>query len=128
VTTDRHFTSRPFIVAACATCGTDITQTVMPRLREVVRNCPHAVLVVTDRLLGRLADSSMGSGRGVLLALQPCTADRTPLSAVCWVGPVSTEAQARSVCDWIARGDWNRASLPPALRLEVNPVTSHSVN
>lgn len=125
---DRHFTNRPFTVAACAVCAPDITEAVMPKVKEVVRNCPHAVLVVTNCFLGTVADVSMGSGQGVLLVLQPCRVDRSPTSTLRWVGPVRTEAQARTVCGWIASGDWSRGSLPPTLRLQANLVRSPSLN
>lgn len=126
MTTDRHFTSRPFTVAACATCAADITQTVMPRLREVVRNCPHAVLVVTDRLLGRLADSSMGSGRGVLLALQPCGRPNTAVGCVLGrSGEYRGAGPQRMRLDSAGTGTGRVCRRPCGWR---STLTSHSVN
>ncbi|GAA1687416.1 hypothetical protein MMUR_64840 [Mycolicibacterium murale] len=126
---DSRFTSRPFTVAACcASCSPEVADVVMARLRETVRNCPHAVLVVARTLLGQVSDASMGSGQGVLLAFQPCTAERAPASPTHWIGPVCTEADAHSVCEWIADGRWTRDTLPPGLRLHPNLVRSSVLN
>ena len=122
----RRHTDNPFTVAVCTACGTDVTAMVMPKLRQVVRNCPHGVLVVTNCLLGTFAcggKTSAGpgnSGREVMLVLQPCTRDRAPVSSMQWIGPVRDEVDADAVCQWIASGEWDPGDLPTNLRAELH--------
>ena len=115
----RH-TGNPFTVAVCTACATDVTAMVVPKLRHVVRNCPHGVLVVTQCLLGTFACGAKTSGRDVMLVVQPCSEDRTPVSGMHWIGPVRDEVDADAVCAWIAAGDWNPANLPANLQAAMN--------
>ncbi len=92
----------------------------MPKLRAVVRSCPHGVLVVTRCLMGRFGCATRGSDRGVVLLLQPCTTDRVPVSALQWAGPIHTEAEADTVCRWISAGRWDSGELPFSLQADYN--------
>ena len=125
---DRRFTSRPFTVVACQGCTPHLTDMVMPRLREVVRGCPHGVLVVTRCLMGRLGCAARGPERGVVLLLQPCTTERVPVSAVHWAGPIHTEVEAETVCRWISAGRWDRSELPLNLQADQNLAKASRLN
>lgn len=124
---EARYTDRPFTIAACAACTTD-TADVMGTLRAVVRSCPHAVLVMTQCLLGRLTCAGRSGDRGVMLLLQPCTAERVPVASVQWIGPVRTESEAQTVCEWIAAGNWDPSALPMALRADVNLARASRLN
>lgn len=113
-------TGNPFTVAVCTACANDITAMVVPKLRQVVRNCPHGVLVVTQCLLGTFTCGAKRLGHDVILVLQPCSRDRVPVSCMQWIGPIRDEDDADAVCAWIAAGDWNPAHLPASLRAEAN--------
>ncbi|WND56124.1 hypothetical protein NWT09_27195 [Mycolicibacterium sp. jd] len=128
VRAEARYTDHPFTVAACAACAPGAAADVMPKLRAVVRNCPHAVLVMTECLLGRLACTGRDSDRGVMLLLQPCTTDRVPVASVQWVGPVRTESEAQTVCEWIAAGIWDPSTLPMTLRADVNLTKASRLN
>ena len=120
MTADRQFTMRPFTVALCAACDGQRPQSLLPRLRNVVVNCPHGVLIETQCLLGELACAGSGSLRGQVLLIQPCNTDRVPVAAVQWIGPVRTEADVESACAWIAGGKWERDELAAHLRMDLN--------
>lgn len=125
---DRRHTRHPFTVAACAVCDPRIADTVLPQLREVVRSCPHAVLVMTQCLLSDLSCTTMVSERGVMLFVQPCAADRVPSASVRWIGPLRNAADAEAVCDWLAAGRWDPADLPVNLRADTNLARSSRLN
>lgn len=120
-------TDHPFTVAACVAC-TPAVDSLMPGLRRVVRECPHAVLIVTQCLLGTFACTTTGSDRGVMLLLQPCTVDRVPSASVRWVGPVRDATDVDAVCEWIAAGHWDPAGLPSNLRADTNLARSSRLN
>ena len=119
-------TDTPFTVAVCTACETGITAMMVPKLRKVVRSCPHGVMVVTTCLMGNFTCGAKplgGSGASdpdVMLVLQPCTRDRVPVSFSRWIGPVRDEVDADAVCAWIAAGDWDPNNLPTNLRAELN--------
>jgi hypothetical protein len=117
MTVDAHFTRRPFTVAICTACDTGVAHHLLPRLREVVRNCPHGMLVSTQCLLGALTCATRPE-RGMMMLLQACNPERVPTAAIQWIGPVSTPADADAACAWISAGLWDRADLPPGLRAE----------
>ena len=121
-------TDNPFTVAACLACAPAVSATVMPKLRDVVRRCPHAVLIVTQCLTGRFGCSTTSSTPGAMLLLQPCTIDRVPNSSVRRVGPVTSEADAEEVCAWIAAGVWNSADLPVRMRADANLAHASRLN
>lgn len=116
---DRQFTLRPFTVAVCGPCGGQVSSALLSGLCEVVRNCPHGVLIQTQCLLGDLACSARPV-RGQVLLLQPCNTQRVPTAAVHWIGPVHTEADVTSACTWIAGGRWDRDSLSAHLHMDLN--------
>ncbi|WP_422744412.1 hypothetical protein ACN27E_21035 [Mycobacterium sp. WMMD1722] len=125
---DLRYTERPFTVAVCSACGTDQNSTLMPALRETVRNCPHAVLVATQCLLGQLTCATSNHKRGVVLLVQPCTVDRVPTSSVQWIGPVTTDADVTAACRWIANGVWDRNGLPMSLRADLHLTRANRLN
>ncbi|MDY6995212.1 MAG: hypothetical protein SW019_01365 [Actinomycetota bacterium] len=128
MTTARRFTHNPFTVAVCTACDTEVTEVVIPKLRTVIRSCPHGVLVVTRCMLGSATCAARTSEKEMMLILQPCTVDRVPVSSVQWVGPVCDGADADTVCAWIAAGTWDPTDLPMRLRADVNLARSSRMN
>jgi hypothetical protein len=55
-----------------------------------------------------------------MLVLQPCSIERTPTAPAQWLGPITDVADARLICQWILRGDWDCQEVPAHLRAEVN--------
>ena len=125
---DRSFTMRPFTVAVCGPCGEQVSSALLSSLCEVIRNCPHGVLIQTQCLLGELTCSGARSARGQVLLLQPCNTERVPTAAVHWIGPVRTEADVECACAWIACGKWDRAGLAAHLRMDLNMAAIASSN
>lgn len=125
---DRRYTSHPFTVAACVACTPEVADTVMSDLRQVIRNCPHAVLVVTQCLLGKFACAAKGSEPGVMLMLQPCTVERVPVSPMRLVGPLRSKTDTEAACAWIAAGVWDSVGLPSGLRADMNLARSSRLN
>ena len=120
MTSDPRHTSRPFTVAVCTACDAEPQCALMPRLRELIRACPHGMLVATGCLLGTITCATRSSAHGQMLLLQPCTADRVPTASLQWIGPIRTEADAEAACEWISIGSWDYATLPPALRADLH--------
>jgi hypothetical protein len=125
VQAEQRFTHRPFTVAVCTAC--DGETFLMARLREMVRSCPHGMLVATRCLLGEFTCATRGS-RGAMLLLQPCTTDRVPTAAIHWLGPIRTESDAAEACAWISDGVWARDTLPLTLRADLNLTRSARQN
>lgn len=125
---DRVFTTRPFTVAVCTACNSELTSTIVHTVRNVVRRCPHGVLVVTQCLLGELTCATRRSDGAVMVLLQPCTVDRVPVASAEWVGPIKTGADVDAACSWIASGSWDRRRLPLSLRADLNLARSSSQN
>lgn len=123
-----RYTSHPFTVAACVACSHEVNDTVVSELRQVIRHCPHAVLVVTQCLLGKFACAAMSSDPGVMLVLQPCTAERVPVSPMRLVGPLRSKTDAEAVCTWIAAGVWDSVGLPSGLQADRNLARSSRLN
>ena len=123
-----RYTSRPFTVAVCTACTPGASAAVLLKLSAVIGNCPHAVLVTTQCLLGQLACATGLSGDGVTLILQPCSLDRRPVRSVLWVGPVRTATDIAVVCDWIAAGVWDPAELPSHLHAGANLARASQLN
>ncbi len=113
-------TARPFTVAVCTGCTTSAVSSLVPTLAGVIGDCPHGVLVVTGCLLSGLTCATRRREHGVILMLQPCTADRRPIGPAKWIGPVATESDLRAACDWITDGSWHSQTLSPRLRADVN--------
>ncbi|PRC47190.1 hypothetical protein C6A85_86245 [Mycobacterium sp. ITM-2017-0098] len=125
---NRRYTSRPFTVAVCVACTPEVADSVVSELRRVIRNCPHAVLVVTQCLLGKFACAAKGPERGVMLMLQPCAVDRVPLSSMQLVGPLRSKTDAEAACAWIAAGVWDSVGLPSSLQADMNLSRSSRLN
>ncbi|MCV7172555.1 hypothetical protein H7I41_21795 [Mycobacterium manitobense] len=83
--------------------------------------------MVTRCLLGELTCATRSPG-GTMLLLQPCTAERVPVAAVLWIGPVVTGDDVRAACDWIRAGRWTRETLPVRLRAELNLARAGRMN
>ena len=121
MTSGRRFTDQPFTVAVCGSCAAQPAQ-LLQMLRASIRRCPHGMLVTTECLRGHLSCATRPSNEGVLLLLQPCSAQRLPTGPARWVGPITTTADARAACDWLEQGNWQRRTLPDHLRGEANLV------
>lgn len=124
---DISFTLRPFTVAVCGPCGGQVSSALLSGLREVIRNCPHGVLVQTQCLLGELTCTARPV-RGQVVLLQPCNTERVPTAAVHWIGPVRTDADVTSSCAWIAGGQWERDGLAAHLRMDLTMAAIASSN
>jgi len=74
--------STPFTVVVCAGCGGADTS-VLDELRAVVRDSPGGMLVSTPCLLGSHCPNH--SDGAVVVMLQPCRADRSPVGPAQWV-------------------------------------------
>lgn len=109
-------------------CDTAAADALMPNLRAVVRNCPHAVLVTTQCFMGAITCAASRSQRGAMLLLQPCAVDRTPTAAVRLIGPVITASDSEAVCQWIACGVWDLALLPTSLSTRMNAARVSQLN
>jgi hypothetical protein len=110
--------NRPFTLVVCTTCRDTADGKVIDGLRQVVRGCPHGVMVVTgclDKLL------HCRPGRGLYAAVQPCAVDRGPTGAVVRLGPLATEADAEAVGAWLRAGMPDDGTLPERLRAAPAP-------
>lgn len=113
------YTCEPFTVALCVHCpSSEPGSPLFGMLRNVVRSCPHGILVSTQCLLGTFTCATRGGDLDPVLVLQPCSAERVPNAAAIWIGPIATESDTRDACDWIAAGQWDRSNLPPRLRAD----------
>lgn len=119
-----HHTNEPFTVAICSHCSTEMTAAVAVRLREVIRRCPHAMLIATRCILGEFTCATNTAERGPMILLQPCTLSRAPSASAIWVGPILTDTDATLVARWIATGHWNITALPLPLRANTMLVRS----
>jgi hypothetical protein len=118
MTSARCPTRQPFTLAICTACGADVAPQLLQMLRNVVRRCPHGMLVMTECLLGPLACATRPPHEGAMLLLQLCSIERAPTAPARWLGPITDLADARLVCEWIMRGDWDCRELPIRLRTE----------
>jgi hypothetical protein len=89
-------------------------------LRSVIRRCPHGMLVITECLVGQLTCATRSAHQGAMLLLQPCSIERRPTAPAQWLGPITDVADARQICQWIAKGDWDSRELPTHLRAQEN--------
>jgi hypothetical protein len=118
MTSARRPTSQPFTVAICTACGAEVTPQLIRMLRNVIGRCPFGMLVVTECLLGQITCATRPTGEGAMLVLQMCSIERTPTAPAQWLGPITDVTDARLICDWIGRGDWDCRELPTRLRAE----------
>ena len=112
MTASRRATSRPFTVAVCMHCGAEPELGVLSELRATIRRCPHAVLATTACLRGPLTCQAHPHGRGVMIIMQPCAADRTPHGPTLWIGPICDDTDLRAVRIWLEHGRWDPNTLP----------------
>jgi hypothetical protein len=111
-------TDEPFTVVVCSQDRTGVGSVVLQQLRAAVRRCPHGVLVVSNCLLGRFGCATPCSG--VTAVLQPCWTDRAASGPALWVGPVTSDGDARALHEWVAQGAWRLSTLPAHLQLALN--------
>jgi hypothetical protein len=120
MTSARCPTTQPFTVAICTTCGAEVTPQLLQLLRDVIRRCPHGMLVMTECLLGQITCATRPAHEGAMLLLQLCSIERTPTAPAQWLGPITDLADARLICEWIVRGGWDCRALPTHLRAEAS--------
>jgi hypothetical protein len=76
------------------------------------------MLVVTECLVGQITCASRPAKGGAMLLLQLCSIERSPSAPAQWLGPITDLRDARLICEWIRRGDWDCRELPTRLRAE----------
>ncbi|MFF3861474.1 hypothetical protein [Streptomyces sp. NPDC002209] len=101
--------TRPFTLVVCANCQSPASGQVIDRLRQVVRDCPHGVMVSTG-CLGSLLRCRRTAGLHAVV--QPCTPDRKPHGVVVRLGPMADEADAETVAVWLRAGMPDDDTLP----------------
>jgi hypothetical protein len=124
VTVKRHntATNRAFALVVCTGCTAGHGISVLDELRATIRSCPNGVLVAAGCMLGPLTCAARPDRRGVLVLLQPCSTDRTPIGSATWVGPINDRFDAAAVADWVHNGDWRLGALPKHLRPAMNAM------
>jgi hypothetical protein len=115
-------TDRAFALVVCTGCTAEQEISVLDELRATIRSCPHGVLVAAGCMLGSLTCAARPDRPGVLVLLQPCAIDRTPVGSATWVGPINDRHDAAAVGDWVRNGDWRIGSLPAHLRPAMNSM------
>jgi hypothetical protein len=128
MTASHRATSRPFTVALCMQCGDEPELAVLAELRATTRRCLHAVLATTACLRGPLICQAHSRGRGVMVIMQPCAVDRTPLGPTRWIGPIRDGEDLRVVCSWLEEGNWELDTLPGRLNIVARQLKSSSLN
>jgi hypothetical protein len=113
-------TDRPFTLIVCTGCTAGDALSIVDELRDAIRRCPHAVLIATGCMLGPLTCAGRPDGPGVLVLLQPCAIDRSPMGPPSWVGPLNDHQDVAKVCAWVKLGEWSLGSLPHHLRPALN--------
>jgi hypothetical protein len=113
-------TDRAFTLVVCTGCTAAQGLSVLDELRATIRRCRHGVLVAAGCMLGPLTCAARPDGPGVLVLLQACSTERTPVGPATWVGPINDRHDATDVGDWVQRGEWSLASLPRHLRPALN--------
>jgi hypothetical protein len=126
VTAARRGTQRPFTVISCGLCHDHREVDVTGVLKESVRRCAHGILVSSACLRGSLSCAAHPHLPGTVVVLQPCGPDRRPDGPAHWIGPVRDQDDARLVCDWLERGEWDGDALPERL-CGVRPETGAEI-
>jgi hypothetical protein len=80
------------------------------------------VLIAAGCMLGPLTCAARPDRPGVLVLLQPCSSDRTPVGSAIWIGPINDRRDAAAVGDWVRGGDWRLGALPERLRSAMNAM------
>lgn len=96
---------------AAALPGVD--EVLVEGLRAVVRDSRFGVLVSAGCAFG---PGCATREPGMLVLVQSCDAERTPLGPVVAAGPVRTTDDVRTVTGWLARGRLDVEELPVHLR------------
>lgn len=108
-------TLRAFTVVVCSGCGrgpdTPPAEAVLCALGDVVRRCPHGILVSVPCLFGPAFCADLPFD-GVVAALQPCTTDRAPTGPAYFVGPIRGPEDAARLGSWVREGRWRVGLLP----------------
>jgi len=107
----RGHRGRPFTLVVCASCEA-ATDQVIDELRRAVRDSPHGVMISTGC---RQKFFDCAGRRGLHVAVQPCTADRSRAGAVVRLGPLVTVADAAAVGAWLRAGMPDDGTLPDRL-------------
>lgn len=115
----RRGTARPFTVVVCNACAAEQQLSVIDELRPTIRCCPHAMLVSAPCILGPVTCAARPAGCGVMAIFQPCTTDWLPFGPPQWVGPITNNAEAALLKDWLELGRWENAPLPKQLSKHV---------
>jgi hypothetical protein len=109
-------------------CGDEPELAVLTELRATVRRCPHAVLATTACLRGPLTCQAHPHVRRVMIVVQPCAVDRTPLRPTLWIGPIRDDTDLRVVRNWLERGHWDPHTLPTRLNTVAQQKISPHLN
>ncbi|MGP4014783.1 hypothetical protein [Saccharopolyspora sp. 5N708] len=108
-----------FTVVLCDNCEHGGDLPVLSNLREVIRRCPHGVLIRARCPLGRLwchTRKTAGPSAGHVVLVQPCTSTRRPVGAVIPVGPVRSTEDLAALARWLESTPLSPAELPRRLR------------
>ncbi|MER6987628.1 hypothetical protein ABT337_04880 [Saccharopolyspora hirsuta] len=108
-----------FTVVLCDSCEDGGELPVLAALREVIRRCPHGMLVRATCPLGRLwchAGKVTGALSGHTLLVQRCTRSRSPVGEVMLVGPVRTAEDLAATARWLEPVPGDIDDLPRRLR------------
>ncbi|TFV59422.1 hypothetical protein E4P42_08405 [Mycobacterium sp. PS03-16] len=108
-------TRRGFTAVVCSSCPASAHLAVLDALRAVVRESALGVLVTSRCLAGRFACATGLHGRGTMVIVQPCTAERRPIGPAHWIGPLTDPADVTTVRDWLRAGAWDPDALPARL-------------
>jgi hypothetical protein len=97
VTVKRHNTAtdRAFALVVCTDCTAEQGISVLDELRATIRSCPNGVLVAAGCMLGPLTCAARPDRQGVLVLLQPCSTDRTPIGSATGTGAL---VRYQSIC------------------------------
>jgi hypothetical protein len=113
-----------FTVIACDDCTDDSELPVLAAFREMVRRCPHGVLVRANCPLVRLwchtRKLSAPQATGPVVLVQRCTPARRPLGPVIAVGPLKTAEDLVTVTRWLETTPLTADGLPGRLRWTPN--------
>jgi hypothetical protein len=110
---------QPFTVIVCqaAPCDRNRELGLMERLGEVVRGCPHTVLIRAGCLMrATRCRAHSAHDCGTYLLVQPCDRDRRPSRPLIAVGPVLTRADTEAVASWLEHQPLDSRLLAPRLR------------
>jgi hypothetical protein len=126
MTPRRRATDRAFTLIMCTCCEATPGLPVLQKLRNSIRRSRHGILVTAPCLLGKLACTAHTDGPGIMVLLQPCSDDRSPVGPPRWVGPVTNAADVEALRAWLERGKWHIGTLPRRLQSPLNWMAAAS--